>query len=197
VLTDLGTLGGNNGQANSLNDAGAVVGKADLPGSQTHNAFLWRNGVMTDLGIVGSDKCSTASSINSTSQIVGCSSDCHTCAHASLWENGGPIVDLNNLVPPGSAVTLTEATFINDSGEIAAQGSLPNGDTHAFLLIPCEQDDHDACRGESMNTATLQIISNPAVPTQYSEPPANKVNQFRKRSWDRYQFPIEPIAPRD
>jgi len=45
-------------------------------------------------------------------------------------------MDLNSLIPAGSGVELTKATRIADSGEIAAQGVLANGDEHAYLLIP-------------------------------------------------------------
>lgn len=66
-MRDLGTLGGDSGMAFWINDAGEVVGQADLPGSgtQAHDAFLWRRGLMTDLGTVGSDLCSRALAINS------------------------------------------------------------------------------------------------------------------------------------
>ncbi len=97
-LTDLGTLGGDNGDAEWINDAGEVVGDADYPipcpgcgTPQIHRAFLWRKGVMTDLGTV--DKCSVAWGINSRGQIVGASGICGTAVHAFLWENGGPMID--------------------------------------------------------------------------------------------------------
>ena len=47
------------------------------------------------------------------------------------------MVDLNGLITSNSGVQLTLALYINDSGEIAAHGTLPNGDQHAFLLVPC------------------------------------------------------------
>ena len=102
-LIDLGALGGDNGNAESLNDATQVVGEADLPGpsgSQLHHAFLWRRGVMTDLGTQDGDPCSLALSINFLGQVVGGSTDCSTLlnGHAFLWEQGGPIVDLNSLM---------------------------------------------------------------------------------------------------
>jgi hypothetical protein len=58
-----------------------------------------------------------------------------------LSENGGPRVDLNTLVHlPSSGLTVGDVAFINDRGEIAAKGRLPNGDRHDLLLIPCDRD---------------------------------------------------------
>jgi hypothetical protein len=58
------------------------------------------------------------------------------------------MVDLNAFVPPGSELTLNEAVFINDRGEISGFGTLPNGDFHGFVMIPCGADEqgcqHDA-----------------------------------------------------
>ncbi len=118
--------------ANAINDNGEVVGGAHHPGAEHGFAYLWRRGVLTYLAA-----CSEALSINSKSQIVGQAFDCEgNGSHAFLWEKGGPAIDLNTLVAPGSNVTLTTATHITDSGVIAAQGILANGAEHAFLLIP-------------------------------------------------------------
>ena len=58
VVTDLGTLGAvQSAQAYSINDDGQVVGYA------ANHAFLWQNGVMTDLGTLGGNS-SGASAIN-------------------------------------------------------------------------------------------------------------------------------------
>ncbi|HKV80240.1 MAG TPA: hypothetical protein VJP02_18975 [Candidatus Sulfotelmatobacter sp.] len=179
-LIDLATLGGDNGTANALNEAGDVVGKADLAGSKTHDAFLWRHGVMTDLGTQDGDPCSNALSINSRGQIVGGSSDCNNFLHAFLWEESGPMIDLNSFVPASSNLTLTEATLINDDGEIAVQGVLPNGDTHAVLLIPCdgEHSDEIGCE-ESNDDATAAIPDRPTSVKQTSTNPA--INGFASR----------------
>lgn len=136
VLTDLGTLGGDNSVAYSINDNGEAVGRADLPGSQTHDGALWRHGAMTDLGVINNDPCSTAYSINSHGQIVGDAGVCFVGGDAWLWENGGPMVDLNTLARPGSGLHLADARLINDRGEIVCTGVLPSGDRHAVLLIP-------------------------------------------------------------
>jgi len=165
-LSDLGTLGGDTGIAESLSDAGDVVGKADIPGAsgpcfngpQVHHAFRWRHGVMTDLGTLDGDPCSHALSINSGGQVVGGSSDCSTFLHAFLWEHGGPMVDLNSFVPPSSNLILTVATLISDRGEIAVQGVLPNGDTHAILLTPCDEDhgESEECKDESASAGVVR-----------------------------------------
>ena len=104
--------------------------------------------MLTDLGNLG--RTSTAEGINSSSQIVGGSRINSTTVHAFLWENGGPMVDLNSLVPPGSALTLTEGWFINDRGEIAGWGKLANGDVHVILLVPCDQKHPGQCDDYSM-----------------------------------------------
>ena len=152
-IQDLGTFGGNFGAANAINEAGEVVGLATNTGDQAVFAFLWRHGVLGNLGALNGDDCSVAKHINSSRQIVGLSFSCSGGPRkASLWENGDPGIDLNTFVPRGSDLKLTEADFINNRGEIAGAGVLPTGDTHAFLLIPCEGDD-DGCQGENPASA--------------------------------------------
>jgi probable HAF family extracellular repeat protein len=146
-FTDLGTFGGDNGEADWINDEGQVAGSADFSGDQIHHGALWSNGDMTDLGPVASDPCSRAVSLNSNAQVVGGSSDCSTFRHATLWQNGQAI-DLNTRIRPGSGLQLTVALDINDRGEISGNATLANGDQHAFLLIPCGDDD-DHCHGEN------------------------------------------------
>jgi len=136
VLTDIGTFGGSNGEALDLSDSGLVVGRADFPGDFIHHAFVWKNGTMTDVGVVPGDLCTNGRAINSRGQAIGTSTDCMgTVEHMFLWENGS-IHDLTGMILPGSDIGVFEAWDINDRGEIAAVGMLPNGDEHAVLLIP-------------------------------------------------------------
>ena len=95
---------------------------------------------MTDLGTLGGSPLSGATFINSKSQIVGLAFPCDFSAvTAFLWEDSS-IVDLNTLVPSDNPFYLFSASFIDDRGQIAAFGSLPNGDMHAVLLLPCDEE---------------------------------------------------------
>lgn len=197
-MKDLGTLGGDFGYATWLNDSGEVVGVASLPipcpgceqGPQVYHGFFWKQGVMTDLGTL--DKCSIADGINSKSQIVGSSGLCGIAKHAFISEDGGPIVDLNSLVIGTSDFQLTQAIYINDRGEIAGRGTLPSGDTHAYVLIPCDGD-HPAvegCEYDMVSTstvppnddfATLQLgtpqTSQTSPPTRHYKKPSTAVHR--------------------
>jgi probable HAF family extracellular repeat protein len=149
VMKDLGTFGGSFGFINWLNDAGEAVGNAEYPGDQVYRPALWKNGAIIDLGTTQGRPCGYALGINSASQIVGTTENCldePQSRHAFLWENGD-IVDLNTLIPASSDLLLRGASNINDRGEIAGIGVLPNGDVRAFLLIPCEgsRDEVQAC----------------------------------------------------
>lgn len=141
-MKDLGTLGGTFGFPTWINDAGEVVGASNIAGDQDNHAFLWRRGAMTDLGTVGTDHGSEAFNINSQSQIVGDSGSFGVDLHGFLWEADGPMVDLNELVIPGSGATVVTAVFINELGEIAGTARFPNRSTHPMpvLLIPCDEN---------------------------------------------------------
>src|SRR5262249_52321276 len=122
-LVDLGTLGGTFAGAYWIDDSGEVVGASTTEGNATLRAFRWKNGHMTNLGSLNQnqDICSLAFASNSKGQIVGNSiSDCDVAPSSPfLWENGGPMVDLNSLIPSGSGLILREGTYINEAGEIA------------------------------------------------------------------------------
>jgi len=158
TMKDLGTLGGDNGVAIWLTEAGEVVGDADLPDNPPgciglaciHHAFVWKDGMMTDLGTLGTDPCSRAVMMNSKGQIVG--STISICGqgetNAFLWENGGPMVALDTLIPADAGVHLFEGDNINERGEIIASGLLKTGCNdrnfcgHIFLLVPCDESSH-------------------------------------------------------
>lgn len=181
TMTDLGTLGGDNSAAYWMNEIGEVVGVADLPGSKAHDGFLWKNGVMTDLGNFGLS--SVAFEINSKGQVVGHSRLIDGIPHAFLWQNGGPMIDLNSQISP-TDLLLTDAYDINDRGEIAAQAVLPNGDAHIVLLIPCAEGTQECPSATQGAAATQDSTTSLQRRAIVSETP----NSWRARLARRYPF---------
>jgi probable HAF family extracellular repeat protein len=135
AMKDLGTIGGNHGVPYALNQAGDVVGGATTnPSDSNAHAFLWKDGVLTDLDGIASSHCHSALSINASDQIVG--GACGSEVDGWLWDHG-KLSDLNTLIaPPASHLVVGAAHYITDQGEIAAVGILPNGDHHMVLLVP-------------------------------------------------------------
>jgi probable HAF family extracellular repeat protein len=214
-MQDLGTLGGNTGFTNWINDAGDIAGKTDLPGPlspQDHHAVLWRHGVMIDLGTLPEDSSSNAYYVNSRGQVVGTSEDRQHMVigvgeHAFLWEDDGPMVDLNTLIPAGSNLQLTYAVAINDRGEIAGFGvppGVPPEDYptkgHAYVLIPNGDcgDDCEARISASQNSATSPGLVNQRTGTglQESSEARDTGNRVRNLIGQRYHLPGQgPIDP--
>lgn len=95
-------------------------------------------GALTALGTLGGNR-SAAFSINDAGQVVGYSDvapgSSSDVQHAFLYEYG-QMLDLNDLIDPGSEVMLYEARGISNSGYIAASGITSDGHWHAYLLTP-------------------------------------------------------------
>jgi probable HAF family extracellular repeat protein len=164
-MRNLGSLGGNFGFANWINDAGEVVGQSTTP--QALRGFLWKDGVMTNLGTVGTDPSSEAYSINSQGQVVGASYSLGFVElHGFLWENGGPIADLNTLLLRVSDLIVTAGVIINDRGEIGCLGHVPSDvSNHACLLIPCDEKHADVEGCEDAPEATKAATQDSLAPT--------------------------------
>jgi len=143
TLQDLGTLGGVNAQADWISDSGLIVGRADVSmQNANHHAFLWKNGAMTDLGVLDPWPCSTALSVNSKGQVIGDTGICGVGGGPNFFsEDGQPMVDIGTLILPGSDLQIVELFAINDRGEIAGAGVLPDGDVHAIILVPASADE--------------------------------------------------------
>jgi probable HAF family extracellular repeat protein len=139
---------------------------------------------MTDLGVLPGHCFSGAGGINANTQVVGASFPCDSSLpHAFLWESGGPMVDLNDLVV-GADMTLTGSQSINDRGEITSGlGVLPNGDLHVYLLIPCDEH-HPGIKGcdYSMVDATAATGVITPRPVRNSQVAVTSMTRFRSMS---------------
>lgn len=116
---------GVNGYA--LNDAGQIAGWLSAGGQ---HAFLYKDGVLTDLGTLPGGSSSYGYDINNKGQVVGTAMNSAGQFRAVLWSNGA-IVDLGTL--PGH--TASYARAINDAGQIvgASTTGYPNYSSRAFL----------------------------------------------------------------
>jgi probable HAF family extracellular repeat protein len=129
-MQDLGTLGGIGSIVTALNDSGQVAGWSYKFGRQNPHAFLWINDgtPMKDLGTLSGTE-SYAYDMNASGQITGWANlTGNPYPHAFLWRNDGTkMQDLNKLIDPTDPlrtyVTLNYGDFINDRGDIVADGT--------------------------------------------------------------------------
>jgi probable HAF family extracellular repeat protein len=146
AMQDLGTLGAAYTEpgVSALNNAGQVAGTDYTTGLTKAHAFVWLNDgtPMKDLGTLGGIQ-SFAYDMNSSGQVTGSSTLAHDAvSHAFLWRNDGArMKDLNNLVDPTDPlqpyVTLTSGDFINDHGDVLADGTdNRTGKQDLYLLKP-------------------------------------------------------------
>jgi uncharacterized membrane protein len=178
IMTDLGTLpeGGNLVFPNGVNNRGEVVGAAQnlvpdpntmfFPGYGTQSrAFYWKDGVMQDLGTLGTGTDATAALINERGQVVGWSYTNATpsaiCAEAGfgfgfalttssfIWDQQNGMRDIGGL-----GGTCTIATDLNDRGQIVGLSALP-GDLvmHPFVW--------DAATGMTDLLGASSALTNP------------------------------------
>ncbi len=88
---------------------------------------------MTNQGAPGGTS-SGSRAINVSGQVTGELQISSTVEHSFLYSNGS-MLDLNNLITPGSGITLSIAYGINDAGDIYGMASQKSG-RYAFELTP-------------------------------------------------------------
>jgi probable HAF family extracellular repeat protein len=90
---------------------------------------------MTDLGTLGGWQ-SWAYGINSSGQVVGSSYTADNSLHAFLY-SGSTMYDLTTMIDPPAGWTISQATAINDAGQIVVIGShVYGGGNDVSGLIP-------------------------------------------------------------
>lgn len=142
----LPTLGGDNGFATSVNNAGIVVGRAEntcVDGTCVPPQVLQFRPVFWDteahdqiheFPLLQGDSSGSATAINDVGSAVGISGICdqavgrYTARHAVLWQKG-TVIDLGNL----GAEFWNTPTAINQAGDIAGFAGTP-GDPDGNIL---------------------------------------------------------------
>jgi probable HAF family extracellular repeat protein len=124
-MTDLGTLGGFDSAADTINDSGQVGGGSDITktidhalGYPHHHPFVWTRGVMTDLGTLGGE-FGYSSTVTNKGTAVGFTTllgEQH--GHGFLWEHG-VMSDLGVL----GGDTDSGADWMNNVGQIVGFSS--------------------------------------------------------------------------
>src|SRR6185437_3607339 len=138
-VVDLGTFGGSNAQAFSLNSNGQIVGAATTPFGDTHAFTSWTTGSgMTDLTSGTSAISGTAQGVNSTGQIVG-TQFIGGQSYAVLWDG-----TTAQLIGTAGSYGLA----INDAGQTAGMLTA-NGAGHAFVETNGAVQDIGALAGGS------------------------------------------------
>jgi probable HAF family extracellular repeat protein len=133
-MTELGAFGGADSIATAINDAGQVAGYYLVGGHQ--HAFLWDQGVVTDLGGLPGVSGSVAYGISKAGVVLGSERGSAQGNRAMIWD-GGAAIDLNTLLDSSaSGWTLEAATATNDAGQIVGYGINGRGNVAAFLLTP-------------------------------------------------------------
>jgi len=161
-VIDLGPVqvpGGYTSEGAALNDLDQVVGYGrveDLThqGGFVRRAFLWNDGIMTELGMLPGYEQAFASDISNDSQIIGHCEALGVGVTAFLWSNG-VLGELTALISDQYDVTAAIANSINAGGQIACLGGLgPQQWSGGVILTPaaslegdltgdCEVDEAD------------------------------------------------------
>ncbi len=131
----------------AINNNGQIIGDC-RDASGTEHGVLWQNGTVTTLGTLGGLQVTNLTAINNNGQIAGWGTtstgatdgfldsngtvtdlgsfipfalnDNGVMVDGDLIDNGGTVQNLNNLIPAKSGYTITDASAINDNGQIAA-----------------------------------------------------------------------------
>jgi probable HAF family extracellular repeat protein len=131
IITDLGTLGGPSSKALGINVSGQVVGWSNLSTSNPYDprAFLYSDGVLTNLGRLPDGAGTQANGINDLGEVVG---QTNGNGDGFLYNNG----IMTALTSP-TGYAASQPTAINNNGQVAGwfyKGpNMSYGIAHAFL----------------------------------------------------------------
>jgi probable HAF family extracellular repeat protein len=121
IVEELGTLGGTESTAYSINEAGQVVGASTTTiSSILPHAVLWNKDKKIDLGALTIHSGSSAQAINNAGKVVGASQTRNSAStrHAVLW-NKGNIIDFETL-----DATDSRAYDINNADQVVGSAAI-------------------------------------------------------------------------
>jgi len=176
VLTGFGDF---YGEARGINNAGEVVGTSHY----SHGAFLYSDGVMTDLGrFGGTPDYSNAYGINDFTQVVGhISYTAEDAARGVLWEDNNTMTDLGDL--PGDPEE-TRAYDINNLGQVVGNSGVPSATIgRAFLWENDVMTDLGVITGTDSSVAEGINDSGLVVGTSHNYDPVTN-QDHRAYLWD-------------
>jgi probable HAF family extracellular repeat protein len=131
-MTILSGLDGEGDIPLGVNDLGQVVGWYKRTSADTPKAFLWTNGVITDLGTLGGSS-STAWAISNAGQVVGRADrprkGTQTVHRAFLWTAATGMQDLGSV----SGREWAQARDLNENGWVVGETYLSSGQSRATL----------------------------------------------------------------
>jgi len=154
-VTDLGTLGGTESFASSVNDKGDVVGLARLAGDTSTHSFLYRNGRMTDLNSSNSGSVETfgATAINNAGEIAGGAVVDGIFSPAILDSRSGQLTLLGSLGGVTPFGFSGSALAISNHGDAVGYSYTDAINRHAFLYFNGRMTDIGSFGGYSVAAA--------------------------------------------